>query len=491
MPVHEPLQTAVLLAIVGTMLALSVMSSRASRLGVPIVLVFLVIGMLCGSEGFGRIVFEDYPLAFRVGMVALALILFEGGLNTPGRLLRDVAAPALTLATVGVVATAGLVALAARAAGFPTIEALLLGAIVSSTDAAAIFSVLRGSRIQLKRRIAATLEAESGLNDPMAVVLTLALTEAAIHGHTPGVGAFLEAALQLVIGGALGWLLGHAGRWVLQKVRPAAGGLYVVLTLAIAFLAFGVPTLLFGSGFLAVYVAGVVLGNGPLPYRSGVLRVHDALGWLSQIVMFLTLGLLVFPSRVLAVTWPGLLIALLLALVIRPLVTVLCLWPLRYSFRERLLVGWLGLRGAVPIVLGIYPVLNHVPGGERIFDVVFFVVVASVLLQGGTARWLTRRLRLDTAYLPSPPAVIELSSTRPLRGELLSFFITPEAAVAGAPLAEIPFPQGSAAVLVVRGTELLAARSEVTVSPGDHVYVFCLPEDRGMLQLLFGQLESE
>lgn len=491
MPTHEPFQTAVLLSVVGAMLALSVMSSRASRLGVPIVIVFLVIGILCGSEGIGGIAFEDYPLAFRVGMVALALILFEGGLNTPGRLLRDVAAPAGVLATLGVVATAGLVALVAHAVGFGLIEALLLGAIASSTDAAAIFSVLRGGGIRLKRRVAAVLEAESGFNDPMAVVLTLALTEAALHDRLPGAGAFLEAAIQLSIGAALGWLLGHAGRWVLTRVRPAAGGLYVVLTLGIAFVAFGLPTLLFGSGFLAVYVAGVVLGNGPLPYRSGVLRVHDALGWLSQIVMFLTLGLLVFPSRVLSVAWPGLLIALSLTLVIRPLVTVLCLWPFRYPFRERLFVGWMGLRGAVPIVLGIYPVLNGVPGGERIFDVVFFVVVASVLIQGGTARWLTKRLKLDMPHLPAPPAVIELSSTRPLRGDLLSFFITPEAAAAGTALAEIPFPSAAAAVLVVRGQELLAARGEVVVKPGDHVYVFCLPEDRPLIQLLFGQLEAE
>jgi cell volume regulation protein A len=491
MHAFEPLQTAVLLAVIGLMLALSVVSSRFTRLGVPIVLIFLGLGMLAGSEGVGGIAFENYHLAFRLGTIALVLILFDGGLNTPGSLLRSVAGPSITLATLGVLGTAGLVGLGARWAGFSWSEALLLGAIVSSTDAAAVFSVLRGSQLAIRRRVAATLEAESGLNDPMAVVLTVALTEAALHGGRLGFGSIALAALQLVIGAALGLGFGLGGRWVLARVRPAAGGLYVVLTLALAFLAFGVPTLLFGSGFLSVYVAGVILGNGPLPNRTGVLRVHDALAWLSQIVMFLTLGLLVFPSKVAPVVVPGLLIALPLILVGRPLVTTLCLLPFRYPWREHLYIGWMGLRGAVPIVLGTYPVLAGVPGGERIFNIVFVIVVASVLLQGSTARGLTRRLGLAATFSPPPPAVVELSSTRPLRGELLSFFIGADAAASGATLAEIPFPPDSAAVLIIRGENLIAPRGEVAVQPGDHVYVFCLPEDRPFIKLLFGQVESE
>jgi potassium/hydrogen antiporter len=484
----EPLGTALLLAVIGLLLAVSAVFSRASRLGIPIILVFLLIGVLAGSEGIGGIEFEDYHLAFRVGVVALVLILFDGGLNTPRRLLREVAGPAVTLATLGVVGTALLVGVGARVIGFGWAEALLLGAIVSCTDAAAVFSLLRSSELQLRRRVAVTLEAESGLNDPMAVALTLTLTEL-VAGRSAALAGVMHVVLQLVVGAILGWLIGQLGRWTLGRLRLATGGLHTVLTLAIAFLAFAVPTLAFGSGFLAVYVAGVVLGNGPLPHRTAVLRVHDALAWLAQVVMFLALGLLVFPSRLMAVAVPGLMLALVLALLVRPLVTIACLAPFRYRFREQLYIGWMGLRGAVPVVLATYPVLAGITAGERIFDLVFFVVVASVLLQGSTARWVTQRLGMAMATRPAPQAVIELSSSRPLRKDLVSFFITPEAAVAGLPLAEVPFPPGAGAVMVIREDELLAPRGDIVLEPGDHVYVFSRPEDRPVLQLLFGQVE--
>ena len=490
----EPLATGVLLAAFGALLATSVLFSRASqRLAVPVALVFLGLGMLAGSEGIGGIPFEDYRFAFRIGTVALVLILFDGGLNTPLAAVRAVARPAAVLATVGVAGTAGLVAVAAHALGFTWPLALLLGAVVSSTDAAAVFSVLKTSGISLKRRVGSTLEVESGFNDPMAVLLTIAMTAALLSPGGLSLGRLaLDVVRELTVGAAAGVAIGRGGRALLGRVRLAAGGLYPALTLGLACLAFGVTTRLHGSGFLAVYVAAVLIGDGPLPFRPGLLRVHDALAWLGQIVMFLVLGLLVFPSRLVGVAPVGLALALFMAVVARPLVVALCLAPFRaFARREVAYVGWVGLRGAVPIILATFPVLAGAPGAERVFDVVFFIVVINALVPGATVPWVTRRLRLESGEPPAPRAVLEIESMQPLEGELLSFHVSGALAVAGVPLRELPFPEGASVVLIVRGRELLAPKGDTVLEPGDHAYVFSRPSDLPLVQLMFGRPEGE
>lgn len=491
--VAEPHATAALLATFGLLLALSVVFSRASqRFAVPVALVFLVIGVLTGSEGIGGIAFDDYGAAFRLGTVALALILFDGGLNTPLEAIRRVAKPAGLLASAGVVGTAGLVGAAAHLLGFAWSNALLLGAVVSSTDAAAVFSVLRGSETNLKRRVGTTLEVESGINDPVAVILTTALTHNLLSAGRVSVWLLAgEAVVQMLVGAALGLAFGYGGRVLLARIRLPAGGLYPVLTLALALLAFAVPTLLYGSGFLAVYLAGVVLGNGALPYRAGLLRVHDSLAWLSQVAMFLVLGLLAFPSRLAHVGWAGLVLALFLAVVARPLVVALCLLPFRYTRRDIVYVGWVGLRGAVPIILATFPVLAGAPGAERIFDVVFFIVVVNALVPGATVPWVTRRLGLESSDPPRPQAVLEIESRQQLTGELLSFYVDDSLAVTGVPLAELPFPESAAVTLLVRGDSLIAPKGDTALAAGDHVYVFSKPEDRPFILLLFGRPEGD
>jgi cell volume regulation protein A len=493
MEIIEPGATAIILATFGVLLAVSLVSTRAlERFGVPVALIFLVIGMLAGSEGIGGIAFDDYALAFRFGTIALVLILFDGGLNTSMGAVRQTIRPAGVLATVGVVGTAGLVAAAAHYVGFAWPAALLLGAIVSSTDAAAVFSVLRGSGISLKRRVGTTLEVESGINDPMAVILTIALTENLLRPDVAlGWHLALDALVEIVVGAGLGAAVGYGGRQLLSKLRLPSGGLYPVLTLALALIAFGVPTLLHGSGFLGVYVAALVLGDGALPYRAGLVRVHDALAWLAQIAMFLVLGLLAFPSRLIEVAWIGLALALFLAFAARPLVVALCLAPFGYTRRDVAYVGWVGLRGAVPIILATFPVLAGAPGAERIFDVVFFIVVINALVPGGTVPWVTRRLGLESGDPPPPRAVLEIESMQPLSGNLMSFYIDEAVAVARVPIAELPFPEGSAVTLIVRGQELIAARGGTTLEPGDHAYVFARPEDVPFIQLMFGRPESE
>lgn len=491
---NELARFALLLLVFGVLLGVSVLFSRASeRFGLPIALIFMVVGMLAGVDGPGGIEFGDFHLAFRLGTAALVLILFDGGLNTPLTAVRRAILPAGILATVGVAGTAALMAIGARLLlGFSWPLALLLGAIVSSTDAAAVFSVLRGSGLHLRKRLAATIEVESGLNDPMAMILTIVLTENLI---TPGgINLWRTPAvvvLELAIGVAAGWAIGLGGRRLLMRLKLPAEGLYPVLTVALASLAFALPTLMHGSGLLGVYVAGVTLGAGDLPYRAGIFRVHDALAWLSQITMFLLLGLLVNPSHLPAVAVIGLVLALLLAFVTRPLVVALCLWPLGFARKEIGYIGWVGLRGAVPIILATVPVLAGASGAEGIFNVVFFIAVVNAFVPGATVPFLTRRLRLQRVGGPEAPTVLALNSREPLKGLLLSFHVDGILAVSGLTIGDLELPEDSAVILLVRGRTLLPPRPELTLEAGDQVYVVAQPEDRGLVQLLFGRPDQD
>jgi cell volume regulation protein A len=490
----EPLPTAIILAIVGSLLLVGALFSRATeRAGVPVLLAFLALGMLAGSEGAGRIAFEDYHLAYRLGTIALVFILFDGGFNTAASHLRRVAGPAAMLGTFGVIGTAGLCALGARLLlRLDWQEAMLLGAIISSTDAAAIFAVLRGSGIHLKEHIGATLEVESGANDPMAVILTTVVTEHMVAAQPTSIWlAVPTMVMEIAIGAAFGLAIGYGGRSILARSRLASSGLYAVVLVGVACLAYAAPTLTHGSGFLSVYICAIVLGNGKLPHKRGLVRVHDALAWLGQVMMFVMMGLLVFPSRLIQVAGPGLLLAAFLTIVARPVVVWLCLLPFRfYKAREVAYIGWVGLRGAVPIILAAFPVLAGARGAERIFDLTFFVVVMSALLPGATVGPLARRLHLVTDEPPRPQAVLEIDSRQPLNGDLLSFYVDEALPVAGERLANVPFPPGAAVTLIVRGSELLAARGDTELLPGDHLYVFARDEDRATIQLLLGRPEQ-
>jgi potassium/hydrogen antiporter len=483
----EPLATTVFLLSAGVLFVVSVVLSGAShKIGVPIALIFLLLGMLAGSEGIGGIVFGDYQLMFRLGTSSLVMILFDGGLNTSWWAVKKRLLPASLLATLGVLITAALVALLTHTLGFTWYEALLIGAIVSSTDAASVFSVLRSSGINLKERVSSILELESGLNDPMAIILATALTQA-IATSTPLDWMFgLHVLREFAIGAFMGLCIGALGRFIFAHIKLSVSGLYPVLSTGLAFLAFGVPSLFYGSGFIAVYLAAAVVGNGKIPYRQGLFRVHDAIAWFCQVAMFLMLGLLIFPSRLMEVAPWGLSIALFLAFVARPLAVALCLLPFRFATREILYLGWVGLRGAVPIIICLIPVLAKLPKAELIFHLVFFVVVINAVIPGATVRWLTRFLKLEFVGAPKPPAVLEINSLESLRGEVLPFFIQSGMLAAQLKIAELPFPEGAAAMLIVREQEMIAPNGETLLREGDHLYVFCKPEDRQFVQLLFG-----
>lgn len=461
-----------LLLVTGAMLILGILSSKvADRVGMPGLVLFLGLGMLAGSDGLG-IAFEDYDLANRIGSLALGLILFDGGLRTSAASLREAWKPALVLATLGVVITAGVTgAAAAWLLGVPLLVGLLLGGIVGSTDAAAVFSVLRTSGLKLPDRLASTLEVESGSNDPMAVFLTLGLTGviAGTSGGASGLAALLG--LQMGVGAVVGVGVGVAGAWVVNRIRLDHAGLYPVLVLAVGMVSFGLAAVLHGSGFLAVYLTGLVLADRVQVFRRGILLFHDATAWLGQILLFVMLGLLSFPSQLLGVVGPALGVALVLLLVARPLAVVLSTLPFGFRPREVAFVSWVGLKGAVPITLATFPLTAGIAGAETLFNVVFFVVIVSAVTQGWSLAAVAKRLGLGRPADPAPPLSVEISALRHVEGEITDYTVPPSARVAGQELRALALPDGAAATLVVRGTDVIVPRGTTALRPGDHVFV--------------------
>ncbi len=461
------------LLLAGALLLLGIASSKFSaRLGVPVLVLFLSVGMLAGSEGVGRIPFENYGLANSIGSVALALILFDGGLRTSIASVQKVWKPALALSTLGVLLTSLITGLAAAwVLKLPLLQGLLVGSIVGSTDAAAVFSVLRSSGLKLPERLTATLEVESGSNDPMAIFLTLGLI-----GVITGSADSPQALLWLFVGqfgvGALGGLVtGRLATWAINRINLDYPGLYPLLALAFGLVAFGLAAVLGGSGFLAVYIAGIVLGSSSLVFRRGIFSFHDATAWLGQIVLFVMLGLLSFPSRLAAVAWEGLLIALVLILVARPVAVVLSALPFRFRRRELTFLSWVGLKGAVPITLATFPLLAGVSKSGQIFNAVFFVVLLSALTQGWSLPLVARWLQIGRPADPFPALTVEINALRRVDGEILDYTVKSRTHVAGQRLRDLALPDGVVVSLIVRGREVVMPRGTTVLMPGDHVFV--------------------
>jgi len=457
-----------------------------TRLGMPLLLAFLGLGMLAGEDGPGQIHFENVEVTYVVGTLALAVILFNGGLCTRINTFRVGLWPALWLATLGVAISAGVTGLAATwLLPVHWIEGLLIGAIVGSTDAAAVFSVLHSRGLQLKERVDATLQIESGINDPMAIFLTLTL----VNLLASGAGSFDQQVLwlfvqQMGLGGALGLLGGWALGGLINRVSLTLG-LYPLLAFSGALLIFGVTAAVGGSGYLAVYLAGLVMGNRPLQGAQNIHRFHDGLAWLGQISMFLILGLLVTPSRLIPVAPDSLLIGLTLILVARPLAVGVCLLPFRFPWRERLFIAWVGLRGAVPIVLALFPLLAGLENAPLFFNVIFFVVLVSLIVQGWTVALAARWLELE---LPPRPGVLhrmELDLPGQRRYELVAYRLDADNPAIDHPLPREGLPRATSLAGVVRGEELLDSHHVDTLLEGDHVYLVAQSEDLPVLDELF------
>ncbi len=480
-----------LILVAGVLLTLGILATLvAGRLRVPGLVLFLLLGMAIGSDGLGLIDFDDVELTRTIGIIALVLILFEGGLAAGWREIRPVLPVGISLATIGTLITAGVSGLAAHwFLGLSVLEGMLLGSIVATTDSAAIFSVLRGS--SLKRRLARALEAESGFNDPVAILLVLGFIEW-IQLPDYGLGDMaLLFVTQLLIGGGVGALLGRAAVVALRRARFTTSGLYPVASIAAAALAYGTADVLEGSGFLAVYLTGLALGGAATPARRTIADFHAGVALVSQIALFFTLGLLVFPSALGDVALEGLLLAAVLTLIARPLAALVATRVGLYSLRESVLVGWAGLRGAIPVVLATFPVIAGVPQAERFFNLVFFVVLLSTLIQGATFEPLARSLGL-TGGQPALPRLplVEVGAIRRLGAEVLEFPVGHDDAIAGRVVNELELPREALVSVIVRRDEALLPRGSTPIEAGDRLHILVREPVRRSVEDLFDRWRS-
>jgi cell volume regulation protein A len=467
-----------ILTLIGAlMLVISIMlSPLSSRLGMPVLLIFLVVGMMMGEDGPGGLLFDDFELAFLIANLALGVILLDGGMRTRAETFRVGLRPALVLASLGVFLTAAGAGLVAWwVFDLHWLTALLIGAIISSTDAAAVFSLLQGRGLHLNERVSATLEIESGSNDPMAIFLTLMLvTMIEAGGASEGWMALLMLVKQFGIGGAVGVAGGFIVVAMANRIRLTPS-LYPLLVVAAGITVFSGTNALGGSGFLAIYLTGVVIGNRPVRMMPMILQVHDGLAWLAQLCLFLMLGLLVTPSELLPLAGGGLILAFALIFLIRPVMVIATLWPFGFNRRELGFICWVGLRGAVPIVLALFPIIADIPQAQLIFHIAFFIVLVSLLVQGTTMASLARKLRLEVPTGEDPYRRLPLDVPAAGDHELMLFPLRGDAWGTPKPLGHLRLPDNTAIAGVFRKRMCHQPSPDMQVSTGDVLAMFATP----------------
>lgn len=468
-----------LLAIVG--------SKAATKTGIPVLLLFLALGMLAGSDGLGGFYFDNPPLAQSVGVVALAFILFAGGLDTRWQEVRPVLKQGLALSTLGVTLTALCVGwFAATFLGFTLTEGVLLGAIIASTDAAAVFAVLNSQSVRLKGRLKELLELESGSNDPMAVFLTVGMLQLVANPQQSPLSLAPMFLLQMGLGALFGLAAGRAAVWLINRLRLEYDGLYPVLSIALVLITYGATALAGGNGFLAVYLAGLIMAQQDFVHKRSLVQFHDGLAWLMQIAMFVTLGLQVFPSRLPGVALSGLYVALFLILFARPLSVFIALAPTQLSVREKVFVSWVGLRGAAPIVLATFPLLAGIARADMIFHLVFFIVLTSVLLQGTMIIPMAKWLRVFDGAPPRPSPLAYVMSDQTIRNDLAEIHVAPGAPAVGRQVVDLHLPPDVLIVLIGRGGDMLVPRGGTVIEAGDTVLVMAPAGAGEQLRSLLG-----
>lgn len=470
---------------IGLFLAFSIAASKLSVIaGVPALLLFLGLGMLAGSDGPGGLYF-DYPWETQsIGVLALAFILFSGGLDTRWREIRPVLRPGLILSTAGVMFTALSVAVfATLVLQLSFLEGLLLGAIISSTDAAAVFAILRGKNVYLKGRLKPLLELESGSNDPMAVFFTIGVIQLLLNPAQSPLSLIPLFVLQMGLGAIMGYVAGRLGLQVINRVRLEYDGLYPVLTVAFVLLTYGGTALIGGNGFLAVYLAGLMLGRSSFIHKRSLTHFHDSLAWLMQIAMFVTLGLQVYPSRLPSVAVDGVLTAIFLIVVARPLSVWVALAFSGFTFREKLFIGWVGLRGAAPIVLATFPLLAGFGQSDTIFHLVFFIVLTSVLLQGTLIMPVARLLGVyDPAGQPPLSPLAYVMNDTSISNDLAELVVSEHSGAVGCQILDLNLPAGALIMLIGRGNDLLVPRGDTRLLAGDRVLLVASAPIRSQLQ---------
>ena len=460
--------------LIGSVLVfISVLAGKTSfRIGVPTLIFFLAIGMLAGSEGIGGIPFDDPGLAQFIGIVALNFILFSGGFETDWDSVRPIMWQGIALSVMGVLlTTAALGIFVWWVTDFSIYEALLLGAIVSSTDAAAVFSILRSKSLALKGHIRPTLEFESGSNDPMAYILTIVFIGLVQNGEKSFWSVLPMFLTQLLLGGAFGYLFGLASKFVINHIKLDYEGLYPVLSITLMLLTYSVTTAIGGNGFLAVYVSAIYLGNQDLLHKRTIMKMFDGLAWLMQIILFVVLGLLVFPSHIVPVIGIGLLISAFLIFVARPLSVFLTLTPFKLLTRTKLFISWVGLRGAVPIVFATFPLMAGLEKADMIFNIVFFISLTSVLIQGTTIPVVAKWLHVSLPARVKNVTAADILLSEPINSELAEFTISPESVVAGMKIIDLGFPQNARIALIKRDNKYLIPDGMTVVQVGDRLIV--------------------
>jgi cell volume regulation protein A len=459
--------------IIAILLLLGVITTKfSSRLGVPALVLFIALGMVLGSDVSGLIYLDNPNVAQLIGVMALIIILFEGGLNTKWSTVKKVAYPAITLATLGVVLTTTIVALGAKLIlGLGWLESFLIGSIVGSTDAAAVFAVVAGKNIEEK--MSATVEVESGSNDPMAVFLTISFIQFLTTDNSNIwmlIGNFLW---QMGIGLAIGVVAGKLVTKSINKISLDSSGLYPVFAVGFAVLIYSFTAVIHASGLLAVYVAAIIIGNADLTYRTSIVRFNEGFASMAQILMFVILGLLVFPSQLMDwdLIWKGLLLSIILLVVARPVAVFLSMPFFNYNLKEKLFISWAGLRGSVPIVLATFPIVAGVENSQLIFNLVFFVVLTSCLIQGSTISYVATKLGLDGVPKPTSPHTLEIVSMGKANAEMIEFIVSPNHGLIGKPLKNIHFPNNVLINAIIREDSLVTPKGSTEIYAGDILYI--------------------
>lgn len=467
--------------LVGSLLLfISIVAGKTSyRFGVPTLLLFLAIGMLAGSEGIGGIHFDDPKVAQFIGIVSLNFILFSGGLSTNWKAVKPILREGLALSTVGVLLTAvSLGYFVWLITDFTIYESMLLGSIVSSTDAAAVFSILRSNNLALRKNLRPTLELESGSNDPMAYVLTLAFLTLVIH-QDQSIGSIIPMFFQqMILGGVFGFAFGKLSKLLINRIKLGFEGLYPILVIAIMFIIFSTTDFFGGNGFLAIYISAVYLGNQDLIHKKTILQMYDGLAWLMQIVLFLTLGLLVFPSHIVPIIGVGLIISLFLILVARPFSVLISLMFFKMKFRRRFYISWVGLRGAVPIVFATYPLLAGIDKSEMIFNIVFFISVTSVLIQGTTLTIVAKWLKVGSPEEINPYSDIETWQTDLPKSAIKEIDILPDFNAVNKKIVDLNFPKNALITMIIRNNEYMTPTGFTVIEAKDTLVVIADDEEQ-------------
>ncbi len=478
---------------VAVLMFVSVISSKLSdRFAIPVLLLFLTIGMLAGSEGIGRLYFDNAQLAKSIGIVALIFIIFSGGLDTNWKDTKAVVWQGVVLSTVGVLLTAIITGFfAVYILKFSFLEGMLLGSIVSSTDAAAVFSILRSKRISLKSPLKPLLEFESGSNDPMAVFLTVGFISILTVKNMSISILIPRFFLDMGMGALVGYLMARFIVFFVNRLKLYYEGLYPVIMISLVLLIYVIAVFLKGNGILAVYLAGLIIGQAEFPNKKMIVRFHDGLAWLAQIVMFVTLGLLVFPSHILPLMGAGLLLTLLLMLVARPLSIMLCLLPFKMNLRIKAMVAWVGLRGSVPIILATFPFMAGIPQADTIFNIVFFIVIASVLIQGTSIPVISKMLKLDAPWINRTSYPIEFEKTEGVDAELTDIIVPYNSEAEGKMIRDLNVPEKCLIMLISRNDKFVIPSGSTIIEGGDVLLVLSNTEDFSIFQKTIGQFKKQ